>query len=149
MAYFKLSKIDPPGPFDSIKYQNQIEFIRYVRNHKDNVKFFPTGAVDIETHKEYMSKKYKYYYICWYNEDYPKGFLSKVGWVGVDDNDIRLAVHPDFKRKGVGEYMVKQIIKLFPKAKAKVSVDNQPSYELFRKLGFYDEFVILGKKEDE
>ena len=42
------------------------------------------------------------YYICLDNEEF-------MGYVGVIDNDIRVATHPDFQGKGVGSFMIDEV----------------------------------------
>ena len=65
------------------------------------------------------------------------------GYAGVIDNDIRVATHPDFQGKGLGKYMIKNIIKQEPKAFAKVKLENEASIKLFEACGFKKKYYIL------
>jgi ribosomal protein S18 acetylase RimI-like enzyme len=60
---------------------------------------------------------------------------TPLGFVGVVDNDLRLCTHPDHQRKGVGSFMLREILKRFPMADVKVRVDNVASRQLFAAHG--------------
>jgi ribosomal protein S18 acetylase RimI-like enzyme len=83
-----------------------------------------------------MSQYNDYFYICLY-----KG--KPAGYIGVIDNDIRVATHPDYQGKGIGSFMVKEIKKIQPSSVAKVKVDNKASLGLFKKCGFKIKFYLL------
>ena len=76
-----------------------------------------------------MSKHSQDYWIC-LNGEIP------VGFIGVVENDIRLAVEPSYKNKGVGTFMVGEISKIDKNATAKVLLDNTPSQKTFEKNNF-------------
>jgi GNAT superfamily N-acetyltransferase len=93
---------------------------------------------------KYMEKYGDNYVIC-LDEATPVGFIGEV------DNDIRLAVHPDHKRKGIGKFMLSEFIKMFPNALAKVLWENDASLALFRSAGFIqytqdEQFVYFRKQ---
>ncbi len=50
---------------------------------------------------------------------------NPIGYIGVIDNDIRVATHPDHQGKGVGSFMVNEIMKIHPNAFAKVKNRKQ------------------------
>ena len=121
------------------------EFIRELRFHPKNIHgFLDKNLVSSEQQKKYMEKYGKYYFICVYNK-------KPVGFVGVVENDIRICTHPDFKKKGVGLFMLREIVKLFPKSKAKILKNNFESINLFKKAGFvifdYDKTLFYLKYE--
>lgn len=115
--------------------QKYWEYIRLLRTCRENLDGFVEQLSITESDQiKYMSKYNNNYYICLF-EDKP------VGFVGVVDNDIRLATDPNYKGKGIGSFMVKEIIKLYPEAVAKVKLDNEGSINLFKSLDF-TEFKI-------
>ena len=67
------------------------------------------------------------------------------GYVGVIDNDIRVATHPDYQKRGVGVFMINELMKKHPEAIAKVKLDNEASVALFEKAGFKKKYYILEK----
>ena len=75
-----------------------------------------------------MWKYSEYYYICISEYD------EKIGWVGVVNNDIRIAVEPKWHKKGVGKYMLQHIKDRFPKATAQIFNTNKASIKLFESL---------------
>ena len=113
------------------------EFIRNLRNH-DDVK---TGFIQQENitqfqHKMHMMLREECYYICVIEEE-------PAGYVGVIDRDIRVATHPDFQGKGVGKFMISELMKKHPDAFAKVKIDNEASMKLFKACGFKEKYYIL------
>lgn len=124
----------------SSRYDHAIEFIRKTRNHPENIKGFPTGAVDIDTHKAYM-EEYKYmYFICTSESD------QQLGWIGLVSGDIRLAVDPKFKKQGVATFMLNKMLDLYPNFHAKVKIDNTVSAAFFKKMGFKPKYMILERE---
>lgn len=121
-----------------VKNEHQYyEFIRKLRND-DNVKrgFIEQGFISIEQQEKYMSRYSDNYQIC-LEDGVP------VGYIGQIDNDIRLAVLPNFQGKGIGEFMVNKFMKIYPNAFAKVKMDNIASLKLFKKCGFKEKYIIL------
>lgn len=108
------------------------EFIRVLRTHKENSKGF-IDQVEISENQQniYMSKYGKNYYIALEN-DVP------VGWVGVVDNDIRICVDPLHKNKGIGRFMLNELMYRHPTAHAKVLLDNKASQNLFLSCQFIE-----------
>jgi len=111
------------------------EYIRRLRTCKENLDGF-VEHIDITEADQitYMSTHSDKYFICFCNK-------TPVGFVGVVDNDIRLATDPNYKGKGVGSFMAREIVKIFPDAVAKVKLDNTSSTRLFQSLNF-TEFKI-------
>ena len=113
------------------------EFIRKLRNHPLLKKgFVQQEEISSRNHADYMSIYSNHYYIALLSGE-------PVGFIGVIDNDIRLAVDPSFQNLGVAKFMVEEIVKIYPMAYAKVKVNNSPSIRLFQSLGFTEEFVIF------
>lgn len=109
------------------KYYN---FIRLLRTHPENqVGFLEKVEITQEQQNDYMSKYGKYYYVCLENE-------MPLGYVGVVDNDIRICTDPKFKKKGIGFFMLNEVMKIHPNATAKILKNNLSSLNLFTKCGF-------------
>lgn len=116
------------------------EFIRHLRNHPDvKTGFVFQDHISEEQQKVYMSKFGDCFYICLVDE-------KPAGYVGVIEDDIRVATHPDFQGKGVGKFMIDELMKEHPDAFAKVKIENEASVKLFEKCGFKKSFYILEKK---
>ena len=106
------------------------EFMRLLRNDSRVKKgFIEQKKVTKDQQKKYMKKFGKNYFICLINE-------KPAGYIGVIENDIRVATHPDFQGKGVALFMAKFIKKKFKNAQAKIKVENTASLKLFKKAGF-------------
>ena len=71
------------------------------------------------------------------------------GYVGVIDDDIRICTHPSFQGKGVGKFMLKEIMEIFPSAYGKVKIDNEASKKLFLSSGFTQKFIIFKKDKND
>ena len=113
------------------------EFIRNLRN-LDGVRegFIQQEIIEPPQHEEYMKKFSNCFYICLYSG-------VPVGYIGIVNDDIRIATHPDFQGKGVGTFMIKEICKNYPASFAKVKLDNQASLALFEKCGFKITYYLL------
>jgi L-amino acid N-acyltransferase YncA len=126
MAEMTLQKLTP----------EYFEFVRNLRND-DDIKqgFINQEMITKEDHAVYMKINAKYYWIAFLHNE-------PAGYVGVVENDIRIAVSQDFSRLGIAEFMVLEIRKLFPSAVAKVKYHNLASKSLFEKCGFQPSFII-------
>jgi len=118
------------------------EFIRALRNDKRT----QSGFIQ----KEYITKEAQEIYMKLNASNYKIALLngSPVGYVGVIDNDIRVCTHPDYQGKGVGKFMIKEIIKIWPNSKAKIKINNFNSIKLFEACGFRKEFLIMTSSEN-
>jgi len=115
------------------------EFIRLLRTHEDIKQgFIQQGEISPNNHVTYMEKYGRMYYIC-VIDGQPAGF------VGVIDNDIRVATHPDFQKRGVGKFMINELMKQHPEAIAKVKIENEASVRLFESCGFTKKYYLLEK----
>jgi GNAT superfamily N-acetyltransferase len=107
------------------------EFIRELRTHEDNISgFLEKVNITPEQQKKYMEKHKDNYYICLNDNNEP------VGWVGVVEDDIRVCTHPNHKGKGIGKFMVLELMDKHPKSQAKVLLGNTRSDNLFLSCGF-------------
>lgn len=116
------------------------EFIRELRN-MDGVRqgFIQQEHISKGSHRSYMEKNCNFFYIC-----LDKG--TPMGYIGVIDYDIRVATHPDFQGMGVASFMLNEVMKLHPKAVAKVKIENEASLRLFEKCGFKKRYYLLEKE---
>ena len=116
------------------------EFIRNLRN-MDGVRqgFINQDIISQQDHEAYMKKNSNFFWIC-----LDKGRF--VGYTGVIENDIRVATHPDYQGKGLGSFMINEIMKINPNAFAKVKLENQSSLRLFESCGFKKKYYILEKQ---
>ena len=118
------------------------EFIRALRNDKRTQSgFIQNEYITKEAQEIYMKLNASNYKIALLNN-------SPVGYVGVIDNDIRVCTHPDYQGKGVGKFMIKEIIKIWPNSKAKIKINNFNSIKLFEAGGFRKEFLIITSSEN-
>ena len=115
------------------------EFIRELRN-MDGVRqgFIQQEHISKDSHHRYMKENCNFFYIC-----LDKG--SPIGYIGVIDYDIRVATHPQYQGKGVASFMLNEVMKLHPKAVAKVKIENEASLRLFEKCGFKKRYYLLEK----
>lgn len=116
------------------------ECIRNLRN-MDGVRqgFVQQNIISQEDHEEYMKKNSHFFWIC-----VDKGEF--LGYTGVIENDIRVATHPNYQGRGVGKFMINEIMKVSPNAFAKVKLENEPSLRLFESCGFKKKYYILEKE---
>lgn len=124
--------------FKFVKNQSKYyEFIRNLRNN-ENVKtgFIDQKNITKEEQIRYMEKYSENYFICLEDD-------SPVGYIGQIENDIRLAVLPDKQGKGIGAFMVNNLMEVYPDAYAKIKVENKASIRLFEKCGFKEKYIIM------
>ena len=81
---------------------------------------------------QYMEANSKYFHVVLVNGE----FAGYIGLIGPDRNEITYSVDPKYQNKGLGTYMVTQIMQLSPKIWAKVKHNNLSSIHIFQKLGF-------------
>lgn len=68
-----------------------------------------------------------------------------VGYFGVIEDDIRVCVHPDHQKKGIGKFLVNSCFKIWPNALAKIKITNQSSQKLFESCGYKKEYYLYRK----
>lgn len=113
------------------------EFVRLLRmNDKVSHGFIKTSHISKEDQERYMSEYSSCYRVCLIDD-------TPCGYVGVIDDDIRVCVHPDYWKRGIGKFMIKKCREIWPESFAKVKVDNEASMALFLSCGFTPSFVIL------
>lgn len=121
------------------------EFVRQLRNDPTVKKgFIQQRHISFDEHDEYMKKHEGNYYIALSEDfDLEEDWYPPLGYCGVIDGDIRVAVSPEYQGKGVATFMIKEMQKRFPDAFAKVKIENEASLRLFEKCGFKKKYYIL------
>ncbi len=116
------------------------EFIRNLRN-MDGVRdgFIKQNIISRSEHEQFMKRNSNFFWICLSNS-------VAIGYIGVIDNDIRIATHPDYQGLGVGSFMLNEVMKQNPQAQAKVKIGNKASLRLFEKNGFKKKYYLLEKQ---
>ena len=113
------------------------EFVRVLRNDKRVLDGFIKSTHITKTMQlNYMKNLQQFYHVALINN-------QPCGYVGVIEDDIRICTHPDFQGKGVGKFMLKEIMKIFPNAYGKVKINNETSRKLFSSVGFKEKFIIF------
>ena len=116
------------------------EFIRELRNHPEGKKgFIEQGYIDRFDHTLYMQRLGSQFYVCLVNGE-------PAGYVGVIEDDIRVATHPDFQKMGVASFMINNLMERHPNSMAKVKIKNEASLKLFESCGFTRKYYILEKE---
>ena len=66
-----------------------------------------------------------------------------VGYIGVIENDIRICVHPDYQKKGIGKFLVNNCFKIWANALAKIKITNKSSQKLFESCGYKKRILFV------
>ena len=116
------------------------EFIRTLRND-ERVKegFIQQEEIQPEQHINFMMRYGKYFYLC-LADGHPAGFIRVLG------EDIGVCTHPDFQKRGVGKFMVNEMMRLEPGSVAKIKLENEASIRLFESCGFVKKYYLLEKE---
>jgi ribosomal protein S18 acetylase RimI-like enzyme len=116
------------------------EFVRKLRTDgRTSDGFVQQVEITTDQQRAYMSRHWQHYFIALVDE-------QAAGFVGSVEGDIRVCVHPNFQRRGVGKFLILEIVKKFPDAVARVKIDNEASHALFHSAGFAPVFTIYALK---
>jgi RimJ/RimL family protein N-acetyltransferase len=106
------------------------EFVRKLRMDGRVIDgFLETTPITEEQQIKYMISNSEHYRIALFGG-------KPAGYVGVINDDIRVCTHPDFFGMGVGKFMIKSAMAIWPTAYAKVKLGNIASEKLFLSCGF-------------
>jgi ribosomal protein S18 acetylase RimI-like enzyme len=116
------------------------EFIRGLRNDgRVKYGFIQQEEIRPEQHVDYMMSHGQCFHLCLV-DDKPAGFIRVLA------EDIGVCTHPDFQKRGVGKFMVNEIMQLYPDAVAKIKLENKASIKLFESCGFVKKYYLLEKE---
>jgi RimJ/RimL family protein N-acetyltransferase len=116
------------------------EFVRTLRTHPDNkIWFYTQSKITSDQQKKFMETNSDNYKIC-ILEDTPVGYIGLI-----DGHEITYCVDPDYKGKGIGTFMVNEILK--EGIDAYVKIDNISSQKVFEKLGFEKQYYYTYKNK--
>lgn len=128
--------------------EKYFEFIRNLRNDDNLISgFVMQTKITKEQQQEYMKVHKNEYFIALLNDE-------PVGFIGVVDKDVRLAVAKQHQRKGIATFMLKELLKIISDFQVQVKADNTASLNFFKKNGFQEidnriindqKLIILGK----
>lgn len=116
--------------------ESYYEFIRNLRNDQREG-FIQQETISKISHRLHMIDYSHCYYLCLGDSEEP------LGYCGVIDGDIRVAVSSNHQGRGVGTFMINELMKRHPNAFAKVKIENEASLRLFGKCGFKKKYYIL------
>jgi GNAT superfamily N-acetyltransferase len=120
--------------------KNQEKYWNFIRNLRNNLKvkngFIEQDHISKDEHWSFMSNYGHNYYVCLADEQ-PAGFVGSI------NGDIRVATSPDYQGKGIGKFMINEIMLKFPNSYAKVKLNNQASLSVFESCGFKKKYLIL------
>ena len=112
------------------------EYWNYIGQLRANPKvahgFCEEATFEQESQARYMLQNSKYFHVALVDNT-PAGYI---GLIGSDRNEITYCVHPDFQGRGIGTFMVQELMQISPKIWAKVKLGNLSSTQIFIKLKF-------------
>ena len=115
------------------------DFIRILRSDsRVQDGFIEVVNITKEQQDKYM-KKYNDNYIVALYDGEPAGFAGSI------EDDIRVCVHPDFHKKGIGKALIQELMVRFPSSFAKVKIENEASRALFESCGFEIKYWLMEK----
>lgn len=113
------------------------EFVRQLRTDIKNTDgFIQQVNITEEEQIKYMEKYHSNYFICLL-DDIPVGFIGEI------DGDIRVCTDHNYKNKGIGKFMVIELLKLKKNIFAKIKINNDASKKLFESCGFSTKYIIM------
>ena len=100
--------------------------------------FINSSIISYETHIKFMETYYKNYIVA-------IRYGEVVGFAGVVNNDVRVAVDPKYQKRGIGKKLLNKIVSIYPDCEAKIHVKNKSSLALFESCGFIKRCFLLNK----
>jgi len=110
-----------------------------IRNN-DKEGFDKQHDISLEEHRKFMISNYTNYRVATINNNF-------VGFIGLVNDDVRIGVKKEYRKIGIGKFMINEFCKHFKIKHAKVKINNIASQKLFESCGFKKTFYILTKNE--
>lgn len=130
------------GAFEIVRCGEKYwEFVRVLRNCSKKG-FIEQSQIGFKQHRVFMSKHSNNYRIGLYQD-------KPIGFVGLVNNDIRIAVSQLYLRRGFGGAMLEKFIEEYPNGIVKIKLDNFASISLFESLGYVKKLYIMEKKQND
>lgn len=108
------------------------EFIRKLRNDDNLINGFVNQTkITKEQQQQYMKVHKDEYFIALLNNE-------PVGFIGVVNRDLRLAVAKQHQKKGIATFMLQELMKITSDFNVQIKVDNIASLNFFKKNGFQE-----------
>ncbi len=122
-----------------------IKIVPLKKNNLDDVCEIEKLSLDTVWGKKQMEKELENknaVYFCAENDGKTIGYIGLWNICG-EGNITNVAVHPDFRKRGIGKLLVLEMIKYAKENKLlfltlEVSEKNENAYELYKKCGFYE-----------
>ena len=117
------------------------DFVSILRMHPENQEgFFTYAYISPDDQIKYMETNWDKYKICLLDKE-------PVGYVGLlNGKEITYCVHPRYKGKGIGTFMLKEFIPKWHSVEALVKPENIASQKVFEKLGFEKRIYYIWTK---
>lgn len=126
--------------FNLVECEQQYwEFVRLLRLDERVIDgFIEKMEITTEQQTAYMTKHSECFRIALLGNE-------PVGYFGVIEDDIRVCVHPDHQKKGIGKFLVNSCFEIWPTALAKIKVANESSQKLFESCGYKLEYYLYSR----
>jgi hypothetical protein len=112
------------------------EFVRQLRmDDRVAAGFIEKADITQEQQKQYMAAHWHEFFIALID-------AAPAGFVGCVNNEIRTCTHPDFQKRGVGVFLMREIMKRFPSSISKVKIDNHASRKMCESAGQVPRYII-------
>jgi len=118
------------------KFWNDILLIR----NEDKESFDKQHEITFNEHENFMETNYKNYRIATIDNKFS-------GFIGIVNDDIRVGVKRQYRKMGIGKFMINEFCNIFEINHAKIKINNIVSQKLFESCGFKKTFYILTKNE--
>lgn len=117
------------------------EDVRVLRNELRS-SFLQQHTITQREHNKFMSRYFITHRVAVTEED------EFIGYIGKVESDLRIAIKPEYQRRGIGSFLFKRFVEEFPNIEIKVKEGNHPSLAFFNRMGFRIKYHVLGVKNE-